>query len=61
MEKKDDVINVMVDTEIKNKAMEILKENGYTMTEAITLYLKEIIKFNGIPFKIVTEPDKKEI
>ena len=29
------------------------------MTDAITLYLKEVIKCNGIPFKLVANLKKK--
>ena len=58
MEEKNDVINVMVDTINKNEANKILKEQGFTMTEAITLYLKEIIKYNGIPFEILINTKK---
>ena len=58
MEDKNDVINVMVDTINKNEANKILKEQGFTMTEAITLYLKEIIKYNGIPFEILINTKK---
>lgn len=59
MEEKNDVINVNVKKETKEKAMEIFKKYNLTMTEAITMYLKEIIKYNGIPFRIVKNPKKK--
>ena len=56
--KKDDVININVNAKIKEEAAKILKEKGYSMTEAINLYLKEVIKCNGIPFDIVLTNSK---
>lgn len=46
------VINVNVDKKVKEEAIQVLNNLNLTLTEAIELYLKEIIKYNGIPFKI---------
>lgn len=56
-EKKN--IYVRVNSNNKNRATKILKEQDFTMTEAITLYLKEIVKCNGIPFDIVLNSENK--
>ena len=61
MKEKNDVINILIDTKKKEKAMKILKEQGYTMTDAITLFLKEVIKYNGIPFELVLESKDNKI
>lgn len=58
--KRDAVINVQVDTKAKEEAMKVFKEYGLTMTEAIELYLKEIIKCNGIPFRLTLDDGKKK-
>jgi addiction module RelB/DinJ family antitoxin len=58
MKNKIDVINVMVNREVKEKATKVLKMYNISMTQAITLYLKEIINYNGIPFRIVKNPNK---
>lgn len=59
MRERDAVINVQVDTKVKEEAMKIFKEYGLTMTDAINLYLEEIIKCNGIPFRLTLNPKKK--
>ena len=51
MKERDAVINV--------QATKIFKEYGLTMTDAINLYLEEIIKCNGIPFRLTLNPKKK--
>lgn len=59
MEEKNDVINVKVNTEFKKEAEKVFEKYGITMTDAITLYLREVIKCNGIPFKLVANSKKK--
>ena len=45
-------INVVVDTKTKNEAALILEDLGLNMSSAINIYLKQIIKNQGIPFEI---------
>lgn len=59
MEEKNDVINVKVDAYFKEEAEKVFKSYGLTMTDAITLYLKEVIKCNGIPFRLIANSKKK--
>lgn len=47
-------INVVVDTKTKNEAARILDDLGLSMSTAINIYLKQIIKNSGIPFEIKT-------
>ena len=60
MGSKKSVININVNKELKEEAMKVFKEYGLTMTDAINLYLREIIKYNGIPFRIALDPKKKK-
>jgi addiction module RelB/DinJ family antitoxin len=49
---KNTVIHVRVYDDIKTKVESILSENGISLSEAINVYLKQIEKHQGIPFKI---------
>jgi DNA-damage-inducible protein J len=45
-------IQARIDDESKQQANEILNFLGLTMSEAITLYLRQVILRRGIPFDI---------
>lgn len=45
-------ININIDKETKDEATEVLNSLGMNMTTAITLFLKQVIKTDGIPFEI---------
>jgi len=47
-------INVVVDTKTKEEAARILDDLGLSMSTAINVYLKQIIRNSGIPFEIKT-------
>ena len=49
---KSAVIQTRINPELKSKAQKILNELNITMSEAISIYLKQIILHNGIPFEI---------
>ena len=51
--KLDAELKAMVPKELKEKALEAL--GNFPLNDAITLYLKEIIKANGIPFELDIE------
>lgn len=46
-------INVMVDGEVKEEATIILKDLGLSMSSAINLFLRQVIKRDGLPFEVV--------
>jgi DNA-damage-inducible protein J len=48
-------ITVRVDDRIKKEASNIFKEVGMDMTTAINVYLKQVIRSNGIPFPITAD------
>ncbi|MCL2170824.1 MAG: type II toxin-antitoxin system RelB/DinJ family antitoxin [Defluviitaleaceae bacterium] len=47
-------INIFVDVEIKNKAQDVLADLGLDMTTAISLFLRQTIRKNGIPFDLIS-------
>ena len=64
MKKQTTPINIMVEKKLKTKATEVLDDLGLSMSMAITIYLKQIVKTNSIPFQIkgadVKKTTKKE-
>ena len=45
-------ITVRVDENIKKEASNIFKEVGMDMSTAINIYLRQVIRSNGIPFNV---------
>ena len=52
MENKTSAINIQVDSNVKKEATDVLTELGLSMSSAINLFLKQVVKKNGIPFEI---------
>ena len=50
--KNNSPINVMVDSKTKEEANAILKDLGLSMSSAITLFLRQVIKNDGLPFEV---------
>ena len=60
MDNKTSAINIQVDSDLKKDATLVLTELGLSMSSAITLFLKQVVKRNGIPFEVTnTAPNKK--
>lgn len=45
-------INARIDSEVKEKATKILGSLGLTPSCALTIYYKQIILHNGLPFEV---------
>lgn len=52
-------LNLRIESELKNKAELVTKELGITMTSAVTLFLKALIRDEGLPFDIKLAKEKK--
>ena len=50
---KTSMIHIRVSPEVKAEAEEILNNLGMTTTEAVNIYLKQIILHCGLPFKVI--------
>lgn len=54
-------INIQVDTETKKAATEILNNLGLSMSTAINIFLKQVIKTDGLPFEVKNPKPNKEL
>ncbi len=55
-------INIRMDSELKNAFEIFCKDVGMTMTTAICVFAKKVVKENKIPFEITgSEPDESEL
>lgn len=54
-------INVQIDTKTKQEATAILSDLGLSMSTAINLFLKQVIKRDGLPFKVTNPKPNKEL
>lgn len=63
MEKKTDnkmYLSVRIDRQDKEKAAELFNSIGLTISQAITLFIKQSLNQKKIPFDLYT-PDNKDI
>ena len=51
-------INARIDSETKEKAVDVLHSLGLTTTQAISLFFKQIIYTKSIPFEIKVPNDE---
>lgn len=61
MENKTSAINIQVDSNVKKEATMVLTELGLSMSSAINLFLKQVVKKNGIPFEVTNVTPNKKI
>lgn len=57
---KTDTLHVRVEPRVKQKAEETLNELGLSITEAINVFLNQVILNDGIPFEIKKPKFNKE-
>lgn len=61
MENKTSAINIQVDSDVKRDATLVLTELGLSMSSAINIFLKQVVKRNGIPFEVTNVAPSKKI
>jgi len=61
MESLTSAINVQVNAKDKEKASNILKDLGLNMSTAINMFIKQIIKNDGLPFDVKNPKPSKEL
>lgn len=45
-------INIRIDDDLKSDAENIFSELGLTMSAATTVFLKQVVRYGGIPFEL---------
>ena len=61
MENKTSAINIQIDSNVKKDATLVLTDLGLSMSSAINLFLKQVIKKNGLPFEVTNVVENKKI
>jgi len=49
---KDEVIRARIDAGLKARASEVLASCGLEISDALRLFLRQVVAHNGIPFPI---------
>ncbi|MDR2022096.1 MAG: type II toxin-antitoxin system RelB/DinJ family antitoxin [Hungatella sp.] len=49
-------LNIRVDDEIKKQSEQIFAELGLNTSTAVNIFLKQVIRTNGIPFAVQADP-----
>lgn len=49
-------LNLQIDDDLKREVEAVLKNLGISLSAATTLFLKQVVRHNGIPFKIKADP-----
>ena len=57
---KTDTLNIRIEPELKKEADETLNELGMNTAEAVTIFLKQVVLTDSIPFKIQKPKLNKE-
>lgn len=53
-------LNIRLDSEIKRKAQKIFSDLGLDTTTAINIFLRQVIRTNGLPFEVKGDTPNKE-
>lgn len=57
---KTDTLHIRVEPSVKQKAEQTLRELGLSITEAVNVFLNQVILNDGIPFEIKKPKINKE-
>lgn len=49
-------LNIRVDDTLKKQAETIFSELGINLSVATTIFLKQVVRYNGIPFELRIDP-----
>lgn len=54
-------LNIRTDKEVKENAEKIFSELGISMTTAVNMFLRQTIRFGGIPFELRVTPNAETL
>lgn len=60
MSEKTTNISIRLDADLKNKAEELFSDLGLNMTTAVTMFLRQVIRRQAIPFEIARNIPNRE-
>ena len=49
-------INIYIDDQLKRESEMVFEQLGISLSVGITLYLKQVVRTNGIPFELNADP-----
>ena len=49
-------LNIRIDDELKKQSELIFDDLGITLSAATTMFLKQVVRHNGIPFELKADP-----
>lgn len=49
-------LNIRVDDQLKKQVEVIFSDLGISLSAAITIFLKQVVRCNGIPFELKADP-----
>jgi DNA-damage-inducible protein J len=49
-------LNIRIDDTLKKQAENVFFELGMTLSTATTIFLKQVVRYNGIPFELRVDP-----
>ena len=49
---KNEILHIRVDSEVKNKAEQILEKLGISISDAIYMFLRQVVYVRGLPFEV---------
>lgn len=49
---KDDVVRARIDRELKERAAAVLEANALGMSDAIRIFLQQVVRCDGLPFPV---------
>ena len=48
-------VNIRIDDSLKERADNVFEELGLTMTTAVNVFIRQVVRQGGIPFEITTK------
>lgn len=49
-------LNIRIDDALKHQAEQVFSELGLSMSAATTIFFKQVVRHNGIPFELKVDP-----
>lgn len=49
-------LNIRVDDTLKKQAERVFSDLGISLSAATTIFLKQVVRYNGIPFELRADP-----